>query len=368
MTATKDITGGFKDICTPTPAPLLLTASQVQSGPAVEPLQRILLYSADEWERFIEEWASACLKTEYKRVQRFAGPNDRGIDIAGFTDDRMLAGVWDNFQCKHYDHPLYPVDAWPEIGKILWHSFKGHYKPPRKYFFVAPREVGTTLSQFLSHPAALKSEVPKIWDKHCRDKITDQGAIPLAGEFATYVEQFDFSIFKVKAIREILDQHKTTSYFVQRFGGGIPGRPKPVDPPTELEAIESGYVTQLLAAYAEHAHAPISDIAALKTWSKLDHHFKRQREAFYHAESLRVFVRDKVEPGTFESLQDEIYHGVVDTCDAVHPDGYERVLAVTAAAQTLPIDAHPLAPSTFVQDKRGICHQLANVDRLKWTK
>jgi len=98
----------------------------------------------------------------------------------------------------------------------------------------------------------------------------------------------------------------------------------------------------------------------------LEQHFKRQREAFYHAESLRVFVRDKVEPGTFETLQEEIYHGVVDTCDADYDDGYERVVAVTGAAQTLPINAHPLAPSTFVQDKHGICHQLANVDRLKW--
>ena len=34
----------------------------------------------------------------------------------------------------------------------------------------------------------------------------------------------------------------------------------------------------------------------------------------------------------------------------------------------VPIGAHPLAPSTFVQDKQGICHQLANEDRLKWTK
>ena len=43
-------------------------------------------------------------------------------------------------------------------------------------------------------------------------------------------------------------------------------------------------------------------------------------------------MRDKVEPGTFESLQDEIYHGVIDTHDSDHPDGYQRVVAVTTAA------------------------------------
>jgi len=365
---TKHITTEFKEISAPALPPTLLTASHLQSGPAIEPLKRLFLYSADEWEGFIDEWASTCLKKLYKNVQRFAGSNDRGIDIAGFADAHSLMGVWDNYQCKHYDHALYPADAWLEIGKILWYSSKGNYKPPRAYFFVAPRETGTTLSQLLANPTALKAELLNVWDKNCRDKITDKESISLAGDFAAYVDKFDFSIFKAKAIREILDQHKSTPYFLQRFGGGIPARPKPDAPPEEIDAKESGYVTKLLVAYADHTKNPLADIAALKKWNKLEQHFKRQREAFYHAESLRVFVRDKVEPGTFESLQEEIYRGVVDTCDAPHADGYECIVAVAGAAQDLPIHAHPLAPSTFVQDKHGICHQLANEDRLKWTK
>jgi hypothetical protein len=85
-------------------------------------------------------------------------------------------------------------------------------------------------------------------------------------------------------------------------------------------------------------------------------------------DALRVFVRDKVEPGTFEGLQDEIYHGVADTADGDHTDGFERVKAVTQAAQDVSLDAHPLGASALVKDKRGICHQLANESRLKWTK
>ena len=53
-------------------------------------------------------------------------------------------------------------------------------------------------------------------------------------------------------------------------------------------------------------------------------HFNRQREAFYQAESLRVFVRDKVEPGTFDRLQEEIFVGVIDTRDARHDDGEDQ--------------------------------------------
>jgi len=364
----KDNQAEFRELTAPAAPSQLMTASDIQSGPAIEPLKRLFLYSSTDWEGFIDEWASTCLKKKYKSVQRFTGANDRGIDIAGFADKRLLMGVWDNYQCKHYDHALYPTDAWPEIGKILWYSFKGHYKPPRDYFFAAPRETGTTLSQLLANPAALKVELKKVWDKSCRDKITETGSIPLVAELAAYVDKFDFSIFKVIAVRSILEQHRTTPYFVQRFGGGIPGRPKPDAPPDEIDARESSYVTKLFAAYSDHTSKPIPDLAALKQWNKLEQHFKRQREAFYHAESLRVFVRDKVEPGTFESLQEEIYLGVVDTCDAAHADGYERVVAVTGVAQNLPISAHPLSPSTFVQDKHGICHQLANADRLKWTK
>jgi len=311
---------------------------------------------------------TACLKPKYKKVQQFAGPNDRGIDIAGFTDDGLLMGIWDNYQCKHYDHALYPGDAWIEIGKILWFSFKGVYKPPRWYYFVAPRETGTTLSQLLANPAGLKTELRKAWNKCCRNKISANAAILLAGDFSTYVDNFDFSIFKTISISDIIEQHKDTSHFIPRFGGGIPARPKPDAPPDEIDTRESSYVTKLLAAYSDHTKTPIADIKSLTRWNKLEQHFKRQREAFYHAESLRVFVRDKTEPGTFESLQDEIYHGVVDTCDADHADGYERVVAVTGVAQGLPIDAHARAPSTFLKDKHGICHQLANADRLKWTK
>lgn len=139
-------------------------------------------------------------------------------------------------------------------------------------------------------------------------------------------------------------------------------------PPEEIQAHESIYVGKLFEAYSDHTEAPISEYTALKKFAKLDQHFRRQREAFFHAESLRVFVRDKVEPGTFESLQEEIFHAVIDIHDAQHPDGYQRVVAVTTTAQSIPLDAHPLSPSTLTKDKHGICHQLANEDRLQWKK
>jgi hypothetical protein len=358
----------FADIVAPVLAKQMQSASHTQSGPAVEPINRVLLYSSGEWESFIDEWVSSCLKKKYVAVRRYTGSKDKGIDIAGFVDAKQLEGIWDNYQCKHYDHPLHPTDAWPEIAKILWHSFSGHYAPPRAYYFIAPRNVGTTLGQLLANKTALKAQLIDNWDKHCRDAVTSMQSIPLEDKFAEYVEKFDFGIFDTKTIREIIDEHRASPYFIQRFGGGLPPRPKPEAPPGQVLAEESRYVANLLDAYADHTKQSIPDVTALKQWNKLDDHFHRQREAFYHAESLRVFVRDKVEPGTFESLQDEIFAGVIDTRDADHVDGYQCVVAVTDAALQLQIDSHPLAPSTFIRDRQGICHQLSNEDRLKWTK
>jgi hypothetical protein len=362
------MTDDFQPITVP-PTAVLLTAAQAQSGPPIDPLTRIFTYDSAEWEKFIDEWVSHCLKPDYVKVARFSGANDRGIDIAGFADADALIGVWDSYQCKHYQSGITPSEAWPEIGKILWHSFNGHYKPPRAYYFVAPRDTGTTLTQFLSNTPLLKKELLAAWAKNVETNITSKVAVKLEGDFAQYVDKFDFSIFKRISPREIVEQHRNSPYFIPRFGGGLPPRPAPGSPPSEIDGdIESGYVTKLLDAYADHTKEPVGDIAALKKWKALNEHFHRERESFYHAESLRVFVRDKVEPGTFEGLQDEIYHGVVDTCDGDHADGFERVKAVTALASNLALDAHPLGPAAFVRDRRGICHQLANEDRLKWTK
>ena len=135
----------FAEITEPQPSETMLTAAQMQSGPCIDPLMRVLLYNANEWEAFIHEWVLS-LKQQYSKVLRFTGAGDRGIDIAGFTDDQLLKGVWDNYQCKHYVKPIGPHVAWPEIGKILWHSFKEHFVPPRAYYFVAPKETSTTLT------------------------------------------------------------------------------------------------------------------------------------------------------------------------------------------------------------------------------
>ena len=73
-------------------------------------------------------------------------------------------------------------------------------------------------------------------------------------------------------------------------------------------------------------------------------------------------------PGTFEDLQTEVHAGVVDVESASHADAYARLNAVTQAAIQLHLTSNALISVVRVPDRKGICHQLANEDRLTWRK
>jgi ABC-3C protein/restriction endonuclease len=359
----------LKDIQLPA-APLApFTSERAIHGPLIPPQQQILLYSADQWEEFIQEWAHFCLKKLYTQVQRFGGSGDHGIDVAGFSDKQKLQGIWDNYQCKHYERALHPTDVWQEFGKVLWHSFNGKYAAPRRYYFVAPRGAGTKLAGYLADIAKLKKALMEAWDKHVRREITETQEVLLEGEFLAYVEAFDFSIFDSKTPLDIIEDHRKCPYHAARFGGGLPDRPAAEKPPNKIAPTESRYVAQLFSAYEDYAKKPIPDLKALKGCSSaLSGHFGRQREAFYQAESLRIFARENAPSGTFEDLQEDIYSGVIDTHDADHLNGYERVCKVTKAARDLQLTSNALIPCVKPKDRDGVCHHLANEDRLQWTK
>lgn len=345
----------------------VLTAQEFENGPKVDPLKLIQGYDSNEWESFIDEWIHS-LTNKYIKVMRPTGPGDKGIDVAGCSDPNELLGVWDNYQCKHYTSPLSFGNVAPEIGKILWHSFNGIYVAPRSCAFIAPKGASTTLSLLMANADKLRKEVAEKWDNAIATKITSKLEVKLTGEFAKYVSSFDFRIFSSVSPRSVIEAHQKTPYHPGRFGGGLPSRPLSEQPPEEISETEITYTTKLLHAYADHKKQTVTSPSQLSAWSNLEAHFGRSREAFYHAESLRAFVRDKADPGTFESLQREILDGVADTYDGVHADGYVRVVAVTDKAQSLSLDAHPLNKSAFPKDRRGICHQLANDGALTWKK
>ncbi|HEB5430659.1 TPA: hypothetical protein R0F53_003857, partial [Klebsiella pneumoniae] len=189
------MTASWMDINKPPSPATAVTAAQVANGPIFPPQQRLLTYSPDEWEGFVEEWAYYCLTTKYEHVLRFSGAGDMGIDVAGFVGDERLLGVWDNFQCKHYGNAIRPSDVWVEFGKIIWYSYKGEYTVPRRYYFVSPRGAGTSLSRLFSNDTKLREELLANWDKHVKNAITSTQEVLLDAKLRAYVDSFDFTIF-----------------------------------------------------------------------------------------------------------------------------------------------------------------------------
>lgn len=212
----------------PAPAdPAPASASTVQGGVPVLPIQRIRIFSPEEWEDFVHEWADS-LRLKYSNVERCGGAGDMGRDVIAFHKD--APDLWDNYQCKHYRDPLKPTDVWIEFGKLVYYTNKEEYSWPSSYFFVAPRGVGTKLSKLLKDPEKLRSGLKAEWDKNCRDKITKGCSVVLDSSLAQYVDTLDFSIFRAKQPLHMIEEHAKTRWHSARFGGGLPNRP-PIDAP-----------------------------------------------------------------------------------------------------------------------------------------
>lgn len=332
-------------------------------GSPVPPAQRVYFYAPGEWEEFILEWATALDET-YIQVKRIGGGGDQGIDVAGLLTDRGFEGDWDCYQAKHYVDALTPSTAMPEIIKMFGHVAAGDYTMPRRYSFVAPKGCGPTLNRLLSHPSEMKGKVLAALDE--RSPATRELKPKSMAAVRGLVEQTDFKMFVAVQLIELIDGHARTNYHAFRFGTSLPKRDAPGQPPAEFEAHETRYVAQLVDVYSESD--PESTLTAMNIADDAvdGAHFRRQRQAFYSAEALRVYARDSVPPGTFEALLDDVHAGVIEVAEISHASGRVRLTAVLTHSTQVQLDSHRLVSVTGPEDRKGLCHQLANDDRLTW--
>lgn len=351
----------------PLPSTVVASANAVASGHMIPPIERIRIFCDSQWEDFILEWANS-LRQQYALVERCGGAGDMGRDVIAHVSQENGC-PWDNYQCKHYDHPLAPSDIYRELGKLAYYTYTNEFTYPRAYYFVAPQGVGTKLANYLRQPQKLKELLLENWDSHCSNKITSKAPIFLDEPLKRYIQQLDFSIISYIPPLKIIEQHSTTPYHVARFGGGLPERPTSAIPPQAPEIYELGYVSKLLEAYGDHLRESISAPSDIDNEQELKEHFADSRIQFYSAESLRSFSRDYLPPGEFEKLQNEVHDGIRDDIRDDHPSGYKRVMAVVKTARNLQLTSHPLISKLTVRDRGGICHQLANdKDEVRWVK
>jgi hypothetical protein len=354
---------------------IVLTATQVLAGIPIPPVRLLQVMSPEDWEGFTEEWLSFHkAQGTYQSVRRFSSPGDLGLDVVAFTASEGFAKPWDSFQCKHYDHALAPNDVYGEVGKIIYHSFmrappfNQACRVPRRHVFVSPCGVGITVGRWLKDPNRFKEAVRDRWLSHCVPGIGTGIQAPLEGHLLAYFDAFDFSIFEDRTAVELVEEHAQTVFHAPRFGGGLPPRGQPDAPPAEPADVESIYLRKLLDAYGDHLGKLVAAKDELTSHPDLQAHYNRQRVLFYSAESLRNFARDRTPPRTFDLLQDDVYHGVIDVCEVAYADALDRLRTTVSAAAQLDISGNALAGVTRVADRQGICHQLANDDRLTWTK
>ena len=350
------------------------TAAQVAGGIPIPPVRLIQVFSPDDWEAFTEEWLSYHrAQGRYCAIRRYSGPGDLGLDVVAFASTSGFAQPWDSYQCKHYDHALEPNDIYGEVAKIIYHSFcrtppfNQACRVPRRHMFVSPKGVGITIGRWLKDPNTFKEVIRNKWYSHCVSKIGRGIDAPLQGDLLAYYNSFDFSIFGDKTPVELIEEHAQTVFYAPRFGGGLPPRDDAPTPPPEPSDAESLYLRKLLDAYADHLGRELSAMADIADDHTLHDHYSRQRVLFYNAEALRNFARDRTPERTFASLQDDVFNGVIDVCESGHNSGLERLRATLSTAGRVDVSGNALFGVTRVADKQGICHQLANDDRLNWT-
>jgi hypothetical protein len=326
----------------------------------------VYFYASGEWEDFIREWATA-LPSKYKQIKRLGGSNDHGVDVAAFKSKHGFEGSWDCFQGKHYAKELAPSDAYPEMLKVFLGVLSKHYILPDKYAFLAPKGCGITLDRLLSKPTDLRRNFLAELDneKGCAASL-EAGVRDSVRELA---KTTDFSMFQSVQLVDALETHRSTPYFAARFGGPLPARPPTAPPPDDVAAHEKHYVAQLVDVYREQTPGEQLQQDALSSHPTHGEHFKRQRISFYSAEALRLHARDSVPEGTFEALQDDVHMGVMEVAEAKHATGMDRLRGVLIAATQVQLDGHAaLLSVSRMDDRKGICHQLANEDRLTWVK
>lgn len=359
----------------PSATPTVPSAAQISRGIPIPPVRLLQVFTPEQWEEFTEEWLSYHKNQgSYHSIRRFTGAGDLGLDVVAFTAEDGFSKIWDSFQCKHYDHPLAPEDVSIEVAKIIHHSFmktppfNQAQRVPRKHLFVSPRGSGITVGRWFKDPGRFKNDIRERWQKNGLPKIGKGIGAALEGDFAAYFDNFDFSIFGDKSSVEVIEEHSHTQFHAARFGGGLPARGAVPAPPPAPSPVESLYLRKLFDAYGEHLSENVSDREQLSGHSELSDHYDRQRVLFYNAEALRNFARDRTPAGTFDLLKDDMFHAVVDVCEADHDSGLTRLRHTITTAATVDVSGNALVSVTRVADKQGVCHHLANDDRLTWVK
>jgi len=341
-----------------------LTMSQALYGAPIPAAARVRLMSPSDFELLVKEWVKVCA-LKYLDHEHFGGAGDMGRDVAGWLDQNKCLGLWDNYQCKRLADPLTPTDVWPELGKIFWHVSKGDYVMPRSMKFFCSSGVGTKAKHLFSNSEKLRSGLLTNWSQCVEHKIASVD-VPLTPKLTALVQTTDFTIFGSLPVDEVLNDIKSTFFYISTFGGGFPQRSTPLAPPQDVLPHESKYTQKLFDIYGQRLLKQISQISDLPLETFERRHFNQMRRQFYSAEALNEFVRELTEQGTFADFQNDIFNAVWNVFSDDYASSFQRLQKTLSSAANIPQGANAIYLVAEALDKQGVCHQLANVDKFDW--
>jgi hypothetical protein len=301
-------------------------------------------------------------------VQLRGGAGDKGRDVLVWLDpSNVTPRRCRLYQCKHYADALGRDDASTEVGKILHYTFTKQFTVPQEYWFVTHEGITNTLQDLIDDPAAFRKFVIENWYKYCSAQITSKATVHLTGAFLHYVEQFDFSIFHAKQPHDLIDEHRQTRFHLRVFGAPLIDRPPPPAPPSHVAAAENGYIVQLYEVIGKALDIDVTTDTDFAYSDQMLSLYNRSRITFYSAEGLKELARDQMaDVAFFESLLTEFFNGLYHDYNDPTVQGLKRLRATVKAAQALQLGGHVLNDHTTTNDREGVCHHLANSNRIRW--
>ncbi|MCL5058104.1 MAG: restriction endonuclease [Actinobacteria bacterium] len=340
--------------------------ARVSTDVTIPPCDQVKVMSPDQFEQFITEWIYGYKQNKYYKVMHIGGAGDKGRDIIGYYDNKHV----DYYQCKHYGSALTPSNYYLELGKLCYFTFIGEYPIPNKYYVMASNDIGPKLIDLFFDSDKLRSSLLSNWRKYCQMEITKTKDIPLNTNLTSYIQSFDFSIIETYPMAQVINEHLQTMYGNIRFGGVHIDNPNPLNVPTKYEADELKYIKELFDAYSEVLGRIIKNIDNLQGFATFLNNFQRQRKAYFSAETIRRFVRDTFSDSKeFNVLKEEVFDGIIDTCEKSFCNGFERLNAVMQQVVSVSTSKSLLdSKMKYIgnSEKKGVCHMLVNEDRIKW--
>jgi hypothetical protein len=331
---------------------------------AVDYHREVLLLNDDQLERFVREWLD--LGKQYHKCIRVPAPGDMGRDVVGFLAAAGYESGWDNYQCKQYGGSLPTNVAILELGKILYHAWKGNFPLPSKYYFVAPRNLNRNLETLIHKPTALKAKLFSDWNTVVANDLVEGVTVILEPALRAFIDGFDFSNVGRISLDEILGSPQSKLVLFKWFGADPGPAPAGVTPATVQER-ELPYIAALVDAYSERDALSYADHTALPNNGEHSQHFSEQRELFFHAEEFKRFYRDCTEETVLKNLETDLYHGIKPVVDSNHADKLQRVNAVLAQASKVQVTG-PLSNHARTPIRQGVCHHFVNEGKIRWKK